>query len=612
MTTTIPEHTADQREALALYESLEGVRNLDRRAETCYEACGNLYDEPTIAKIASAENQYLRSRFKVSTLGTKLSKHGYYKLFRPILLKDGLNAYQEEKRDGSKTLRHLFFKYCGLNASEWVERNDTDRVISRLGNAQTLNPGEVIDKAIALVQSDDHWEIVAGLVALTGRRPHEIVARAKFGVDGDYQVIFEGQGKKRDEKPIFSIATLAPAELVVSTLGHLRKRTELKSLLKEVRANNPRDLVRQNDEIDRRTNKSINRAVKREFASVLPTREGETEGNCKALRAAYSAIATKRDIGDGSIGEQMLYAARLLGHFVGESPTDNDLKHITTTIGYSDYRVNGEVPHPTMPESIPYKKFPSIRVMPETKEQIARWSELWDCSYHEVIDRLVVTMIEKLVVPIEPEVQSEPTTSEDEEMTSSQTDSRLDALEAKFDTLTQMMERLVEGQTAQPQPAPTPTPKPQPTKRKVARDWSQVSNDELFGLGEYDRPARGTGASDERIARAVQAIIDHNDRFPAGDMTDKKWSLDKYAVRQLSGCNGQVVARWFDEHHGLVSDHNHKHGLTDLFHNRDSHQGKDISTEIQDLIESKKSVEILDRLWGNLGAIFGVNENDEG
>ncbi|WP_264322016.1 hypothetical protein [Zarconia navalis] len=34
--------------------------------------------------------------------------------------------------------------------------------------------------------------------------------------------------------------------------------------------------------------------------------------------------------------------------------------------------------------------------------------------------------------------------------------------------------------------------------------------------------------------------------------------------------------------------------------------------KIQDLIESKKSVEILDRLWGNLGAIFGVNENDEG
>ena len=79
--TADPEYTTTQREALALYKSLSGVSNLDRRAEVCYEACRNLYDEPTIAKIARAENDYLRSRFKVSTLGTKLSKHGYTSYF---------------------------------------------------------------------------------------------------------------------------------------------------------------------------------------------------------------------------------------------------------------------------------------------------------------------------------------------------------------------------------------------------------------------------------------------------------------------------------------------------------------------------------------------------
>ena len=586
--TADPGYATTQQEALALYESLSGVSNLDRRAETCYEACRNLYDEFTIAKIARAENEYLRSRFKLTTLGTKLSKHGYYKLFRSILLKDGLNAYQEQKHDGSKTLKHLFFKYCGLSASEWLERNDTDRVISRLGDARTLNPGEVIDKAIVLIQSDDHWEIAAGLIALTGRRPHEIVARAKFTVDGDYQVMFSGQGKKRGEKPVFPIATLAPAELIVATLGYLRNRTEIKSLLKEVRANNPRDLVRQNDEIDRRTNTPINRAVKREFALVLPARHGESEDNCKALRAAYSAIATRRDIPNGSIGEQMLYATKLLGHFHSKKtqekqPTDRDLKHVATTIGYSDYRVNGEVPYPPMPESIPYKNLPQIRVMPESKDQIARWSELWGCSYHEVIARLVVAMTEKLEAPPEPDPQPEPETTntpEETGMSATQTDTRLDALEAKFDALTQMMERLVEGQAVQPQTAPTPESTPQPAKRKVTRDWSQVSNDELFGLGEYSRPARGNGASDERIMRSVRAIVDHNDQFPAHEMGQAKWSLDKYAVRQLSGCNGTVVKRWFDEHHGLIDDHNHKHGLTDVFHNRDNHRDEEIREAI--------------------------------
>ena len=589
--TADPEYPTVQQEALALYESLQGVSNLDRRAKTCYEACRNLYDEPTIARIAKAENQYLRGRFKINSLGTQLSKHGYHKLFHSILLKDGLNAYQEEKHDGSKTLRHLFFKYCGLTPEEWIERNDSDRVVSRLGNAQTLTPGEVIEKAIALIQSDDHWEIAAGLIALTGRRPHEIVARAKFTIDGEYQVLFSGQGKKRGEKPVFPIATLAPAELIVSTLGHLRNRTEIKSLLKEVRANNPRILVKQNDEIDRRTNKCINRVVGREFATVLPARHGETEDNCKALRAAYSAIATKRDKGDGSIGEQMLYAARLLGHFVGEEPTDYQLKNIVTTIGYSDYRVNGEVPRPVMSESIPYKKLPQIRVMPEAREQIARWASLWRCSQHEVVDRMAKAMERELATPVEPESLPEseiPNTSEDKEMPPTQTDTRLDALEAKFDALTQMMERLVQGQPVQPQaestPEPTPSPKPQPPQRKVTRDWSGVSNDELFGLGEFKRPARGNGASDERIARAVRAIIDHNDQFPAHEMGQGKWSLDKYAVRQLSGCNGQVVARWFDEHHGLVSDHNCKHGLTDVFHNRDNHRDESIRDLLFDAI----------------------------
>ncbi len=579
-----PEYPAVQRKALELYKSLDGVADLDHRAKTCYEACRNLYDEFTIAKIAKVENKYLRSRFSVATLGTQLSKHGYYKRFRSILLKDGLNAYQEEKHDGSKTLKHLFFKYCGLTPEEWVERNDTDRVVSRLGDAKTLTPTKIIEKAIALIESDDHWEIAAGLIALTGRRPHEIIARAKFTVDDEYRVAFEGQGKKRGEKPVFPIATLAPAELVVSTLTHLRNRTEIKSLLKEIKANNPRDLVRQNDEIDRRTNKSINRAVKREFSSVLPTRHGEAEENCKALRAAYSAIATRRDIPNGSIGEQMLYAARLLGHFASEEPSDSQLKHIVTTIGYSDYRVNGEVPYPPMAKEKIHKDLPHARVTPEAKEQIRQWVKLWECnSEYEVIDRLVAVMHEKLEAPIETKPQPSPevpTTSEDEEMTPSSTDSRLDALEAKFnakfDVLTQMVERLTQGQPVQSQTAPTPEPTPQPAKRKVTRDWSQVSNDELFGFGEYTRPARGTGASDERIARAVSAIINHNDKIPAGELSEKKWSLDKYAVRQLSGCNGTVVKRWFDEHHGLVSDHNHKHGLTDVFHNRDNHRDESI------------------------------------
>lgn len=573
------EYPQIQQDAIALYESLDGVTNLDRRAEICYEACRNLYDEFTIARIAKAENEYLRTRFSVATLGTKLSKHGYYKRFRSILLKDGLNAYQEEKQDGVKVLKHLFFKYCGLSAQEWSERNESDRVVSRLSNAQSVNPGEAIEKMMDLVGSDNHWEVAAALIAATGRRPHEIVARAKFAVDGDYHLTFEGQGKKRGEKPVFRIASLIPSEMAVSALARFRNSPDVQMLLKEVRAANPRDLVKQNDEIDRRTNGSINRIVRREFAPVVPARHGEKEDNCKALRAAYSAIATRRDVANGSIGEQMLYASRLLGHFVSEEPSDRELAHIVTTIGYSDYRVNGEVPYPLMPERIPYKDLPKIRVSPDAKTQLDEWSEVWGCSIHEVVDHLVEAMEEKLARPATEELQ------EESEM-SQATDARFDAMQSQIDRLTQLVESLASGQVsrqsdenADVEPmakVSAPQTKPASPKRQPTRDWSEVSKDELFGLGEFQKPARGNGASDERIARAASAIVTHNDQFPASEMASKKWSLDAFAVRQLSGCNGQVVARWFNEHHGMVADHNQKHGLTGQFHNRENHQGEDI------------------------------------
>lgn len=573
------EYPQIQQDAIALYESLDGITNLDRRAEICYEACRNLYDEFTIARIAKAENEYLRSRFSIATLGTKLSKHGYYRRFRSILLKDGLNAYQEEKECGVKALKHIFFKHCGLSPQEWNERNESDRVVSRLSNAQSINPGEAIEKMTELVESDNHWEVAAALIAATGRRPHEIVARAKFTADGDYHLTFEGQGKKRGEKPVFRIASLIPAEMVVSALARFRNSPDVQGVLKEARTANPRDLVRQNDEIDRRTNGSINRIIRREFASVVPARHGERDDNCKAMRAAYCAIATRRDLPNGSIGEQMLYASRLLGHFVSEEPSDRELAHIVTTIGYSDYRVNGEVPYPPMPEKIPYKELPTIRVSLDAKTQIAEWSELWNCSLHEVADRLVQAMREKLARPAIAIEESQ----ENSEMPQFIDDTRINDMQAQIDQLTQLVESLVSGQASkeadddvEQQTVTAPKAKTVSPKRQPTRDWSEVSKDELFGLGEFQKPARGNGASDERIARAAQAIVTYNDQFPADEMAAKKWSLDAFAVRQLSGCNGQIVARWFAEHHGMVADHNQKHGLVSQFHNRDNHQGQDI------------------------------------
>ena len=87
-----------------------------------------------------------------------------------------------------------------------------------------------------LLESQDLHEVAVGLIATTGRRPHEILARAKFTpVDGQsYQVMFTSQGKKRGDKPVFSIATLYPASYVIERLNWLRKEPSIKALLTEV------------------------------------------------------------------------------------------------------------------------------------------------------------------------------------------------------------------------------------------------------------------------------------------------------------------------------------------------------------------------------------------
>ena len=49
-----------------------------------------------------------------------------------------------------------------------------------------------------------------------------------------YHVVFEGQGKKRGEKPVFEIATLYPADYVIKALARLGRESSTKALIKEV------------------------------------------------------------------------------------------------------------------------------------------------------------------------------------------------------------------------------------------------------------------------------------------------------------------------------------------------------------------------------------------
>lgn len=72
------------------------------------------------------------------------------------------------------------------------------------------------------------------------------------------------------------------------------------------------------------------------------------------------------------------------------------------------------------------------------------------------------------------------------------------------------------------------------------------------------------GVAALKIEKCVEAIIEHNDNSPE---PQDRVCLSKTLVQKLTGSNPRTVGQWFDEHHGLIGDHNAKYQLTHS-HNR--------------------------------------------
>ena len=87
-----------------------------------------------------------------------------------------------------------------------------------------------------------------------------------------------------------------------------------------------------------------------------------------------------------------------------------------------------------------------------------------------------------------------------------------------------------------------------------------MSTDEL-------KDATFKGVSRHRISQAVEKIREHNDR-----QTEKKNKvcITRGIVFKITGSNRSNINKFFDEYEVMISDHNHKHELTD----KDNRKGK--------------------------------------
>ena len=567
---------------------------LQQKIDELFEATKDLRSLDEIKPHCDRFNEWLSTaNYTEKSLGTLFSRYGLYSKFHAIPLEQGKNAESIPKHDSEGKvkgyeLKHYVPLLCGLKKDQWQNRNQSSRAIDRLENSTEIEPVSYIDVTGHLLASDDPHELAVGIIAATGRRPHEVIARAKFSpVEGKaYHVMFQGQGKKRGETPVFEIATLYPADYVIKALAKLRREPGTKSLLKDVATEFPKSVTRQNVEIDKRRNGSLNRVVRASFGDkgqdnpVLKFRHGEQQDNCKALRAAYAVLATERDC-QGSYGSKILHASRLLGHFTKEIKDDRDLTHIAVTAGYSDYFTNLPVPFPTLPKK---EKTHSIRVNESDIETIKSLQERWQLpNQQSVISKLIERQEQTLELGKklqEYQTKNNELARVNREMTDQlqQLQARVNQLEqekaqmsqvqpqsqpADAETLEAKIERLIEeklgkalSNLAIAQPTTQSTESQPVTKAPVKEpeviDWSGMSNTDLWAT-------KIKGASEEKIRRCFNAIALYNDTIATGE--DDRLAVTNQALRELSGVNGLLIGDWIKAHGDEVISHNSKYGM---------------------------------------------------
>lgn len=562
---------------------------LESKINELFAATKDLKSLEEIKPYCEAFNVWVNQQsYSDKSLGTLFSRYGLYSKFRSIPLQQGENADSVPKHDaeGKITgyrLLHYVPLLCGLDNKGWAERNTTSRVITRVVEGKDLDPEKYLSVAGKLLVSDDPNELAVGLIAATGRRPHEILSRATFtAVQGkDYVVRFAGQGKKRGEKPVFEIPVLFPARYVVERLKRLRADAGLVAMLREIEQEFPNSITRQNVEIDKRRNQSLNRVVreyfggKRDGEAILELRYDDVNQNNKALRAAYAALVTERDC-QGGLGAKILFASRLLGHFQAkkEKESDRDLIKLGTTAGYLDYVVKKPIPFPSAPKPESTK---TVRVFATDFDAILKIQKDGGFSTQQDTIRHLLKPVDKdlalrnelmeartensqlsaRIKQLEAQIEQLQTEKIKEVQMTEQQTVPFDAEAFKADILNSVSQ-LVQAQLAAFKPeisqvSNQATQAPQATSPKAEEiDWESKSHAELWA-------SKASGAASEKIRRSFQAITAYNDTIATGD--NDRLAVTNQALRTLSGVNGLLVGDWIKAHADEVVGHNLKHGM---------------------------------------------------
>jgi len=505
------------------FDRIKNLRNPDEIKLVCEELTAELFNETD----------------KPKTRINKLS--AYNALIKTIPNEDLVeceNAYIQTRSEGSFWKRHLHFKFTGIADTNFNGKdgiNTKTVVLNRLGNKQLLPVTEYLKATCLLLQSNDPHELAVGLIAASGRRPIEILARGSFTLESElpeylkpgYFVNFRGQAKKRDyedtERAEYRIGLLVPAVTFLQAFEKFRAMPESVEIL-EFLKNHEGTPEKVNAMIEDRRGNSLRRVTQRSFKGVSK-RSSDLELNPKTLRAMYVALVSERDCPKHI--NDLLWKAQSLGHFIDSlNANDSGLIALLTTLGYSDFYTDTEVSFTPELTITPLKK--AMITTAQTTTQITETTEEKKSRKSVTVSGEAFTKIKEL-----------------------QIEWGLDNQHSVVDKLLKMLDEKSQEITSE-------------KRLKVERDLEKIDTTDLKKL-------RGEDAVIEKIRRAFEAIATYNDKQPSND---ERWYIGNQTMRQVSGCNGLSVSVWIKNYQVSVDDHNTKYGLGQ-YHNK-RHAGKDL------------------------------------
>lgn len=518
-------------------------------------------------------------------------------------LKVGENAFVFNKADGSKQIRHYYFQSVGIAAINWngqdgINTKAGEKKLEGLTGKKEILVNQYLEKACKLLKSDNPHELAVGLIAVTGRRPIEILALADFtkkksfkdmpagvldkakDLNIDYYVNFSGQAKRgdhqldADEKLKYPIGLLVPVDAFIAAFNKLRSLPECL----EITAMVNRELAKGNTQekideiIENRRGNSLRRVVQNEFG-FIPAKEDEKNVSNKSLRAVYVKLITDRDC--PKTIDDLLWASRSIGHFIDtESPDKNKLMDLITTLNYRYYYTNAPTPFIKL-DLAPPEPFKAIHGYANDVDKLNELVNKYGFDNQKHGFRYVLDKAEK-ALDLESKIEKLQLRIKELETMKTQTITEVKEVEVIKEveiikevgtplTINSDLQELIKNEVAlqvkealnKPEVKVEAKPKVKEEVKPIITkaddtDWEGMSNEELW-------KTKKQGASTEKIRRAFIAVGFYNGEVAGDDLP--KIAITNQVLRDLSRCNGQLVGDWMRDHADEIIGHNENFGM---------------------------------------------------